>query len=213
MAPQLTVTYGQYDNGNSVFLFYQTFNAQNCLSNGWYMPGGTPVSCFGDYIQVESNITPSGWYGIFSNTNLFNGSLAWDFYGNMYNNFSVGSAVGPTNGDPGNWGGYMWSEGNTTPNLIYLANGDEWTFNTGYQDTNSNKVYSMYIDGTYVNMLINYKSIFSTNSATPELTSTFVIAVNSVNNKTPTPISIYWLPTRALPPKGVMPSLVSFLLI
>ena len=64
-APQLSTTYGQYDNGNLVFTnFYDNFNG-NSLSSSWTNTGATSVT-------VSNGLTLGyngpNWYGIYTNT-------------------------------------------------------------------------------------------------------------------------------------------------
>jgi len=118
------------------------------------------------------------------------------------------SYVGTTTGNGGNFNGYSFSEGNSTPNLIYLGNKNQFSASTGYSDTNDSKVYTMQINsGTSVQMFINYSQIYSTTSATLESPTYFEIdASNNGGSESSNPIYIYWIRARSYPPNGVMPS-------
>ncbi len=226
IAPQLTATYAQYDNGSIIFPYYQRFGGLSSLPSGWSEISGTIINFYTTHTQVAPSQFNSGWYGIYLKTTIFDSPIAWDFYGNMYDAVNAGNAVGTAEGPPGNFNGYLFVEGSTITNEIYLGiggcpfvlcinngnEGNEFAFSTNYLDTNVNKVYSMYIDRTYVNMLLNYQSIFSTASAASQAMPYFYIAPSNNGELTPsTPIKVYWIRMRAFPPNGVMPSLVSFL--
>jgi hypothetical protein len=123
----------------------------------------------------------------------------------MYNSVNAGSYVGTSTGPTGNLNGYSFYE---APIEILLGNDGTTDGNSGYYDTNNNKVYSMEMtSATSLTMEINYSSIFSTISATTESPTYFNIAPSNNGGSAPsTPILIYWLRTRAYPPNGVMPS-------
>ncbi len=222
IAPQLTPTYAQYDNGANVFTVYQAFGGLSSLPSGWTETSDTTIEYEDDYIVIEPDQTASGFYGIYLSNSVFNQPFAFDFYGNMYNTVNTGAQAGS---EPGNavgptselitasfWNGYVFAEGYSPTYLIYLGNDDDFfAFSTGYDDTNENKIYTAYYDGTYVNMQINYNSIFSTNSATAATPSYFNIFTSNNGGSTPsTPITAYWMRGRAFLPNGVMPQVVTF---
>ncbi|MEM3212294.1 MAG: hypothetical protein QXR85_03225, partial [Candidatus Micrarchaeaceae archaeon] len=214
-APQLSSTYAQYDDGASVFPYYQRWGGLSALPSNWSELSGTVVTFATTYTEVAPASSTRGWYGINLNpipSSLSSSTTIWEFYGNMYNGVNAGSYAGTSTGTPGNWNGYSFNEGNSATNLIYLGNGGtQFDISTGYDDTNANKVYSMQMNSaTSLSMLINYASIYSTSSATSETPTYFNFAPSNDGGSEPsTPQYIYWFRTRAYPPNGVMPS-VSF---
>ena len=122
---------------------------------------------------------------------------------------SAGSIAVGTDNTTNKFDGYVFSEGNTTPNVIYLGNaGEQYYASTGYKDTNNNKVYTMQMNSaTSLQMFINYTQIYSTISAVAENPTYFgIYTSNNGGSDIPPPVYIYWLRARAYPPNGVMPS-------
>jgi hypothetical protein len=201
--------YAEYDNGADIFPYYQRFGGLSTLPSDWGQVSGTVITYYPTYLEVAPSSTVSGWNGIYLNpipASLSSTTIIWEFYGNIYNPIGAGSYVGTSTGPIGNLNGYSFYEG---PLEIALGNAGT-AVNTGYYDTNNNKVYSMEMaSATSLTMAINYSSIFSTTSATSESPTYFDIAPSNNGGNPSTPIYIYWLRTRAYPPNGVMPS-VSF---
>jgi len=213
--PLLSPTYGEYDNGASVFSYYQRWGNLSSLPSGWSSISGTVITYASTYIEIAPSPSTDGWYGISLNpipSSLSSTTTVWEFYGNMYDSIGAGSCIGTATGNGGNFNGYSFFEGGSPTNLIYLGNNNNpFSASTGYDDTNNNKVYTMQMNSaTSLQMFINYTQIYSTTSATSESLTYFDIdPSNSAGSYPSTPIYIYWLRTRAYPPNGVMPS-VSF---
>ncbi len=211
MAPQLTSTYALFDNASKIFPYYQRWGGLSGLPNGWVYEDTPTIVYDDDYTQIEPGTTEDEWSGIQTNTYTFDYPIAWDFYGNMYASSTVQTWVG-TNTSTSGQSSYGLFEYGSPNNEVYIVNGAYLTeFDTGYVDTNANKVYSMYMDGTYVNALINYNSIYSTNSGTSYTPQFFIFYIYNESTTIPSILlTIYWLRTRAMPPNGVMPSVTSF---
>jgi len=213
-APQLSSTYAQYDNGANIFSYYQAFGGLNTLPGGWSSYNYLFPQFYSTYMEVFANAYDvySGMYLNPLPSSLSSTSTIWEFYGNMYQSTPPGydpTYVGTATGTGGNYSGYAFSEGNNPTNLIYLTNsGTLFDVSTGYDDTNNNKVYTMQMNSaTSLQMFINYTQIYSTTSATAESPTYFGFYVTGNHTGySSTPISLYWLRTRALPPNGVMPS-------
>ncbi|MEM3861953.1 MAG: hypothetical protein QW203_05685 [Thermoplasmatales archaeon] len=213
--PLWTSTYGQYDNGASVFPYYQRWGGLSSLPSNWGEVSGTVVTFASTYIKIAPAPSTSGWYGIYLNpipSSLSSTTTVWEFYGNMYDGVIAGSYVGTSGGAAGNFAGYSFSEGDSPSNLIYLANNNgQFTFSTGYDDTNTNKTYTMQVSsGTSVSMFINNTLIYSTATATSESPTYFNFTVSNNGGGAPSsPQYIYWLRTRTYPPNGTDPVLIS----
>ncbi|MEM3247679.1 MAG: hypothetical protein QW207_04055, partial [Candidatus Micrarchaeaceae archaeon] len=210
-APQLSSTYAQYDTGPCVFPYYQRFGSLHALPSNWSEVPNTSVYFFEPYTYVQPEESVNGWYGIYLHpipSSLSSTTTVWEFYANIYEVSAPDTDAGTSTGTTGNFNGYSFSESNSK---IYLGNdNNEFLVSTGYNDTNIKKIYSMQMNSaTSLSMLINYTSIYSTTSATPETPTYFSFSLNTSDGSYSNPIYIYWLRTRTLPPDGVMPS-VSF---
>ena len=78
-APELSSTYGEFDNGAKVFNFYDNFSG-NTLSSLWKVDGTWEYKVNNGF---SINATPGGGTGIVSNT-TFAYPAVEDFYGNFY---------------------------------------------------------------------------------------------------------------------------------
>ena len=178
-APQLSSSYGQYDNGANVFTYYQSWGGLSALPTNYASITNTVVTFNPTYATVAPPASTGGWYGVYLTplpSGLSGGTAAWDVYGNIYDSINAGSYVGTTQGQPGNFDGYAFSEGDTATNTIYLANAGQFISSTSTNDINTNKVYTLLNSGTSVNMFLNYSSIFSSTTATSEAPTYFVLA-------------------------------------
>ena len=228
-APQLSKIYGEYDNGQDIFLYYQSWGHLSSLPKNWSSVSGTSLTFASNYTEVISNSSSGVWDGIYFNpipSCLSSNTTVWDFYGNMYDNgllnyngftYIVGEYVGTSNGATDNWYGYSFSEGyGNPPYSMYLGyNGSQGYVSLGYDDSNFNKVYTMQISsGKNIKMFLNYTQIYSATLSTIQNSKYFNFAVETVSIPyygyfQSSPIYIYWLRVRVYPPNGIMPS-VSF---
>ncbi len=215
-APQLSPTYGQYDNGNDVFGYYQRWGGLSSLPAGWTAenPSGTIITYASTYTRIAPSPTLGNWYGAYLTPlpgSLSSTPTMWDFYGNMYDTVTSGSAVGTSGTSGGSGQGYAFFEGNGVPsnNMIFLSADTQTAWaSTGYSDTNTAKVYSMGMQSaTSVNMLINYDPIYASTSVPSESPTYFIIEPSNNGGSVPSsPIYAYWLRSRSYPPNGVMPT-------
>jgi len=206
-APQLSSTYAQYDNGASIFPYYQPWGSLSSLPNNW-APASTSQGQTINYASTYTEITvPStgGWYGIYlypTPSSLVSTNTVWEFYGNRYTTSYgyIGTNTGP---NFGYYQGYNFFEQSSTP-IIYLGVNGYYTYaSTGYVDTNTNKVYTMQMNSaTSLQMFINYSQILSVTGIPAQSPNSFQIGIGHSSQ----PFYIYWLRTRALSPNGVMPS-------
>ena len=209
-APQLSSTYAEYDDGANIFTYYQRWGGLSALPTDWSSASGTVIIFNSDYTEIAPPASTAGWYGIYLNpipSSLSSTTTIWELYGNYYDGTNAGQDIGTAGGSPINTNGYSFVEGDSPTNLIYEGN----QFDTGYDDTNVNKIYGMVMaSSTSLTMTINYNPIFTATTATAEAPTYFDIAPSNNGGSDPsTGIYVYWIRTRSYPPNGVMPS-VSF---
>jgi len=215
-APQLSSTYGQYDNGANVFGVYDNF-AGTSLSSQWTEINSPTVS-------VNNGITVTGngqAGGIVLNTKYpfpavleaYSGNT-WGYSGFMFVNdingspYSVNAWVsnGPSPGEAYNglvadpWGT------NSVDAFICTTNGNSIYYGTSVASMILNAIVSIYSTGSQVAQLINYGSTNSQSTSASLPSTTYNIEIYSSNTN---PISLHWIRYRAYPPNGVMPA-VSF---
>jgi hypothetical protein len=215
-APELSTHYGEYDNGVSIFPFYDNFRG-NTLSSNWVNNSAVsrnPVSVNNGLVigqtSNESNIP-----AVYSK-NSFTVPGTLEFYTTIHtSSSSYGLGVG------------LMSSSNPVNNSILVGSGRGparglWTTSNGTVqcmsspqvalDFNTPYVYSISVSQTPPSTVTftvdyNYSSAMSTSRDVPTvpLSIGFLNGRNSPGVLGPT----YWVRIRAYPPNGVMPT-VSF---
>jgi len=192
-APQLSPTYGQYDNGASVFNFYDNFKGTT-LSSVWTVPSGsnyqvnngfigTPsfgTSVYNPNIQETSSIIAE-WGLNMSSTSYPNSDSFFQL--NRYTGNSNIHFLGVSGNDTLNNGG-------TRIKTVTISS-------TGIQ------VFGIWNNGTTVTWYYEGNSYtdISATAETDYLALGYAYDGQSYNFPTE-----YWVRTRAYPPNGVMPS-------
>lgn len=193
MAPQLTSTYGQYDNGENVFTFYDNF-AGTSLKSSW-----TPFGTVGT-ITVNNGLTLSGgsaWWGI-KNTYIVSSPLILEYFGKQTQTGGYGPAIGTYTGvffeqrtadSSPRWGIEPTSSGNTSSGTY----GGSSSYNTWYL------VSGIYVSGS-PELITNY--------ITTQVTATYSLgSSNLVLASFTSSTSVFqWVRVRVYPPNGTMPS-------
>ena len=205
-APQLSSTYAQYDDGASVFSYYQRWGGLSALPSGWTATG---VSATLNAQSTTIYATTNGTRGaIVSSFPISATPFILETYGLFYDS---GLA---TNFEYGLFG-------SSTPNtdldytLVFAqaTTGDVGVYNPAissgvynYAQATANSIQGIALASTtsiftYQNYQLGYS-----NSA---LTASSFSYLQYGSESTTIPLNIYWTRVRAYPPNGVMPS-VSF---
>ena len=209
-APQLSSTYGQYDNGNYVFLFYDNFAGTSLNTSKWSsFANGTGAS-----ISVNNSITingglstygPPSYAGIITLVGFNPTSTIADIYVTYISN--KWPSVSMTNGNSYSSNGYfVYSNGTTGYGYgwyeygIYFSNAGTPNF---YPPvivseswlSNSEEFYAFNYSATIVSIF--YYS----------LPSLVYYGFGSLAASSNGIITVQWFRVRAYPPNGVMPSI------
>jgi len=227
IAPQLTPTYGQYDNGGNVFLFYDNF-AGTTLSSKWVtgVNGGSYTVNNGLTITLPYN-APSGSY-VYISTSSFtvNSPQIVESYANLngfntanfrmvpialteYNNVPWEADLGKNENAVG-WVGDAQaintvSAETTTVGNVNVFQSSQITSTSAYQLWGI-----IYPNNGSVTVQYNYNNWGSTTTYVPPLPlyitiSNYIYPAQS-SFTTTYPINVYYVRARAYPPNGVMPS-------
>jgi hypothetical protein len=210
-APQLSPSYAQYDNGNTVFpSFYQDFNGTSCPSAATCGTSQPPIidngislvaTTYGDissirYYMPSGALPPPGVFDLYGNV-LTTGSAGTAYFG-TYTATSLGTL----------------SSGSSSPVGVYdSATGGCLMGSTSARFSSTPpegyNVYSLEMgipSGGYFSEIGQY-DYNSTTQATlgncPIKTSYYLMALSQNGGS----IQAYWMRVRAYPPNGVMPSL------
>jgi hypothetical protein len=207
-APQLSPSYGQYDNGPVVFSFYDNF-AGTTLSSKWNNEGGVTVS---NGISVSTGMTPAG---IMTSSTTFGVGNAIDFYGTIWQ---------PA---PGWWlvGLSTWSH-NFAPGVGIIADssevydeqqivgsggvvGSNECTSGSIATSQTNGVWTLSIDNsTTSSAQLNYGTEQSCSTYAPSYPLNLVFGTYVWEGTPPNTgaLTADWIRVRAEPPNGVMPS-------
>jgi len=201
-APQLSSTYGQYDNGASVFNNYWNF-AGTAVPSGWTLPTGwsvnnglTTASDTGTiyYVYYSTNSTPPIIEDFYSNLPKNTGSSWNQFFGFVT---TPGNRLG--------WNSYSASGGSSNGQWGMLTSnyGSGGSSTTNFTNTYSGSgIYSVYYTSTSsASLSFNYGSLVDT--VTTYIPSSIPPGGYQLSGAS---FTIQWLRTRAYPPNGVMPT-------
>jgi YVTN family beta-propeller protein len=217
-APQLSTTYGQYDNGALVFSYYQEWGGLSALPSGWnnnawmsetYQPTYTTLkdttsttNCWGMAYATAPSAFTTYPYVYDAYATLFKGAGTNHQDCTGIGNQGTGSACNPA---PGSCGGYViggWDDNvNGDPLYLSLDSAD-----IGPATPNLPAVYSMYAaSNTALSGTLNYGTAYSISTSVTAPTYLLIGAMTGVMTTQDT-MNYYWARTRAYPPSGVMPA-------
>ncbi|MCL5009659.1 MAG: DUF2341 domain-containing protein, partial [Candidatus Parvarchaeota archaeon] len=198
-APQLSATYGQYDNGANVFNNYWNF-AGTTLPSGWTAGSGVTVSADNGLTVTTGN----NGYGY-----VYDTELSSPYIIEAYGEVTAYTSVAPAGGGYGigtvtsttstwNYAVALWSVSGSPSEMAYQSSGswtevsDSWLENTFY-------TFNMQISSSGTIFQINYGNPFSESSASTPSSAYFMLSMGGTG--------VYqWARVRAYPPSGVMPS-------
>jgi len=211
-APQLSSTYAQYDNGASVFSFYDNFAGTSLNTNKWTTVSAPPSGTITVNNGVSLINTGNNVYYVSSTS--FTAPYVIDMGGTLgieADNgpwFDLESTTSTANT------GYLWatrgsSASSVGDQLFTDSNGSYGSFATasGYSGTSNFAIYTLEdIGGSSgtIDTFVNYSSWLS-GASTSFTHSGYFSPFRHYNNNSPVSI-FYWVRSRAYPPNGVMPS-------
>jgi hypothetical protein len=206
-APQLSTTYGQYDDGANVFNNYWNF-AGTALPTGLSTTGYTTVN------NGLTIVSPPGAYGIYTDTTINSNNnileayiLDQNAYGGLFYSISEsGGAYTATSWfTSGTATGYSYN-GVLSPNpnnqIITSVNGGQYGDGASYTYPPGYGIYGVINVNNLAYDTLNYATIVTVPAADTPSGQNYYAELFAVNNN----IYAYWLRTRAYPPNGVMPS-------
>ena len=223
-APQLSPTYGEYDDGANVFLFYDNFsgtslsskwtakNASYYVNNGFFINNSNPGCGNHGYSECYG--------GIWSSSYRINAPIAIDFYGILSSTNSVlWSEAGAVNSsDFNNIGMFVQGASNAEFGQIdtryapAASNpGDLVSTSTMSASPVSGPWTVEVFDSTKATFLLGYADAQNIN-ASKGYSLNFPLAVgikigaNATGGQPAKAAEITWIRTRDLPPNGIMPS-------
>ncbi len=209
-APQLSGTYGQYDNGANVFTFYDNF-AGTALDSKW-VAGGTLTYSVNDGLTVSGNTGSNA--GVLSSGFTTGAGSVVDFYGDPWSPSIWWIAAGVFYSVNNQFSGmlYIASSGYSLPNGqgIYgmqVNSPGAGATGTGilmYSSNPGNGLWSVTLLGSSSEYQYNYGSPITVSSSAPPLPGN--VGVGVAGTTTGSGFFMQYMRVRAEPPNGVMPS-------
>jgi hypothetical protein len=209
-APQLSPSYGQYDNGQNVFVSYDNFSSLNSSTIKWEVAGGTPKPNYiiSDKLNMSSTATNT-WEGLVlaSSINAQNETVdAYSYFSSLSSN---GEEISISN-NQSNFGirgpFHIGLTDNTIDYAIHNYNGVSSLVNTGIKQLSYGLWSILQNKSNYTLVYFNYNNKTADRSDTLPLTTGYV---NIESARSSVYILMQYLDIRNTPPNGVMPS-VSF---
>ena len=199
-APQLSSTYGEYDNGANVFNAYWNFA-------GTSLPSGLTIGQTGGTYSVNNGLTitgGSGYEGILSTSSINPQTTITDFYGYLTGTGNYNSQFGLYGNTSGGEPQYfIWTPVADNYSLLTYDGtiGTETTITTSGSQTSSS-VWSMWASTTYAYASYNYGTAVSNNANFVASTAQYIgIFAASTSNGA----FVQWLRVRAYPPNDILP--------
>jgi len=214
-APQLSSTYAQYDNGASVFNFYDNFAGTSLNTSKWILDTGVnPIVNNGITLPADTSVGINSRAGIVANTtNLGGTNFVIEFYGYSTANSSQDASVLSV----------VLSSSSTsysgTNNVLYNLYSNQGGFScqtsagtfsgVSFTPTSPSTFYieSINVSGTSAFAGYNEYSQYTSSLTAYSDTNEYAQLSTSVNSGINT--FAYWFRIRSYPPNNVMPS-VSF---
>jgi hypothetical protein len=211
-APQLSSTYGQYDNGAAEFNYYQAWGGLSQLPNSWSSTGAAVASFSPTYTTfTDADTSPGGNDGFTTAAPLSASTFPTviEYQANQYlgsGGYSEAFGLGIMPPGPGSDVSAAVLEHNGSPALGLDVT--DVPYDSSFMDTFQNNIFSLMIPSqTSASLLWNYGLIISESSTgiiTPVTLGLFWhVQFCCTQNY---PFNIYWLRTRAYPPNVMIPS-------
>ena len=210
-APQLSPTYAQYDNGASVFNFYDNFAGTSLNTSKWSetINGGITITVNNGLTMTQTG----GSYndqGIIGKTAISMPAII-ESYGMIPQDQNTGydmTAFGFLNSLTYTVLYVAIGTANTGTGTIYVNPEGKWSSSDGTatnynSNARSNHVWSVWYNGATITSQMDYSNTYTNSySSTTTVYPAFYLESNGNTGYTS-----YWVRVRAYPPNGVMPSI------
>ena len=211
-APQLSSTYAQYDNGVSVFNFYDNFAGTSLNTSKWtaYYNGYITINngiTFGSgglcFIETNTKYSISNILEMYVNSGISTDSgimYVVDVNGNQYTNANYGQwiSVGPATGEA-----YNGLEADTRTQYAISQFRSGVSSNTPYTYPNATLIMGVVVPNLTNGYLYVNDVPVATNTQNVPPHGNYYISLGGYQSN----LNVYYVRTRAYPPNGVMPSI------
>ena len=196
IAPQLSTTYGQYDNGANVFTYYTRFGG-NSLPSGWAGFGSSySLSYSTTHLTIETTDSGSIYGGIYTTSQVPSIPSIYEFYGNIYTSDAYNYAgvldTSSPSSAPYHSSAYVIQVG-SRPDWDIVGSDNGYYYDTGYANQNITQVYSLAIStSTTAQFFYNYNPTPPASGLLSEAPLSFVFTGSGGS-----PLYLYWYRVRA----------------
>jgi len=208
-APELSSTYGQYDNGANVFpILYQNFQGTS-VPSGWVSSGTVTINNSAT-VSWGGYLTTNATYGLNANqildagfiTPIANAGSAWYQIG--YVSQSGGLSFEPSTA-------IAWSGDDMPPWFVTESGGSgtfiQTQFPTGVGNAGTFNIGTVYWGSSSSDSgMINYANPITFTTFVPSSPLYIGINNNQATGAAPPVATLHWIRLRAYPPNNVMPS-------
>jgi len=220
-SPELSKVYGEYDDGSSVFNFYDNFAGTSLNGGKWAYGGiGSITVDNGLYIKASSNDIQGYSYAYIITKSGFNPlNTVADFYITTVSGYwpSISMTIGSSNNSLGYFdiakqsgtSTYYFLNGSYAPNKYssFLGtNNDLGEYDIASESWRSSKSQFYSVNYGLPNLVIYTNQTFSSYPIPSEVYYGVGIHAGGSNNAYGGTINVIWVIVRSFPPNGVMPS-------
>ncbi len=208
-SPYAQSSYGQYDNGGSVFSYYKAWGGLSSLPTGWSTGGTCPSTPTFNSRNTTFYATCNSYSDLYTSTVPTTGQSA-DFFGVFWESAGNGQEWGlathvqsGSTDDPGSLSMCAGGSGNGASTPKYsLASSTTCGYN-GWGTTSYYGVFGLdYVSNSAGAAWFNYTEVASSTSLSESTPSYFEFVPYNPSNPA---ITVYWIRYRNTPPNGVMP--------
>ena len=221
-APELTATYGQYDNGANVFIQYggKSWSSFTFVGGNWTTANGylQQTSTTGSYLGGPTALIESTSY---SNTAKYVIAMAFSYTTQTDARVGIITTATPTSTSDTFGYRFIGQQNNNGAGFLSFLNDGTWVVDNIYQGavstpyamsvTNNAGIWSGNLRSGYGegNILTSLSPTSYTSANSQGATSGYIgisAAYYTGSTLLPNPINVQWFYMRSYPPNGVMPS-------
>ncbi len=202
-APELSATYGQYDNGAQLFKFYDNF-AGSSLSAKWTVSGSWTYS-----VSNKISVTASPGSGDYiSSSTSFAYPMVVDFYGTDYTSALAMVGVGTSGCTACSNAAGIYITGQADLLNIGAASGSSSTGSSDFPTVTGALTYTVEVVST--SQAYGYSDYGSVQSVTQDIPASpqpvMAFGEGGAAQSYSPAVFLYWIRVRAYPPSNTMPA-------
>ena len=204
-APQISGTYAQYDNGASVFGYYNNFISSGSVSGFTSGGGFTATASNGLTLNSIGGTSNTGY--VYTSTSYYNTNFVYEAYGEAQQQVTAGSIDFGTSVQTNanymqnyEFGLWLWGSGSYNWETYCLGNCNSGT--SPAPNLNQFYVLTTAVTPSTCNYLVNYNNVGTLSYGSSSVNPSYIGFHMDKGNVQ----LYYWMRIRAYSPNNVMPS-------